>query len=211
VVKYHGLARHYLTCLGFLMRPLLNGGTLGGPVTEIRVELGDITTMAVDAIVNAANESLLGGGGVDGAIHDAAGPRLLEACRQIPEVRPGIRCSAGEARITQGFDLPARFIVHTVGPVWRGGQRREREILASCYRNIFELCSSHQIRSVAIPAISCGAFGFPIVEASAIAAREIGYAMAGGLSVDTVLLAAFDRETHAAVTKAVRASGLLRS
>jgi len=180
-------------------------------VTEVRVELGDITTMAVDAIVNAANEWLLGGGGVDGAIHDAAGPRLLEECRQLPEVRPGVRCPAGQARITSGFDLPARFIIHTVGPIWRGGRQGEYELLASCYRNIFELCSPHEIRSLAIPAISCGAFGFPIGEASAIAVREIGHAVASGLPIDTVLLVAFDRETRAAMIKASRVSGLLGS
>jgi O-acetyl-ADP-ribose deacetylase (regulator of RNase III) len=167
--------------------------------------------MAVDAIVNAANEWLLGGGGVDGAIHAAAGPRLLEACRDVPEVRPGVRCPTGEARITAGFDLPARFVVHTVGPVWRGGQRGEHQLLASCYRSIFAVCSSHQIRSVAIPAISCGAFGFPIIEASTIAVREIGHAITSELPIDTVVLAAFDRDTYAAMTEAVRASGLPRS
>jgi O-acetyl-ADP-ribose deacetylase len=167
--------------------------------------------MAVDAIVNAANEWLLGGGGVDGAIHDAAGPQLLEACRAVPQVRPGVRCPTGDARITSGFDLPARFIIHTVGPVWRGGQRGEHELLASCYRSIFALCSSHQIRSVAIPAISCGAFGFPIVEACTIAMREIGRAISSEFSIDTVVLAAFDRDVHTAMTEALRVSGLPRS
>lgn len=177
-------------------------------MSEVRVELGDITALAVDAIVNAANEWLLGGGGVDGAIHAAAGPDLVEACRRIPEVRPGVRCPTGEARITSGFALPARFVVHTVGPVWRGGQRGERELLASCYRSVFAICSQHDIRSVAFPAISCGAFGFPVPEAAAIAVREIASVLAGAVSLDKVLLVAFDRETGKALTNAVRAAGL---
>lgn len=180
-------------------------------MAEIRVELGDITTMAVDAIVNAANESLLGGGGVDGAIHYAAGSHLVKACREIPEVRPGVRCPTGEARITAGFDLTARFVIHTVGPVWHGGQRGERELLAACYRSVFALCSSHQIRSIAIPAISCGVFGFPIIEASTIAVRELRHAVASGLSLDTVLLAAFDSAAHRAISEALGASGLPHS
>jgi O-acetyl-ADP-ribose deacetylase len=130
-------------------------------VPRLHVERADITTLRVDAIVNAANERLLGGGGVDGAIHRAAGSRLLEACRTIPEVSPGIRCPTGEARLTNGFDLPARFVIHTVGPVWRGGTAREPDLLAACYRNVLELCVPHAIRSLAFPAISCGIFGYP--------------------------------------------------
>lgn len=174
---------------------------------DVRVELGDITTMRVDAIVNAANERLLGGGGVDGAIHAAAGPRLLEACRKIPEVRPGVRCPTGEARVTPGFELPARFVVHTVGPIWRGGERAERELLASCYRNVFAVSSQHDITSLAFPAISCGAFGFPVPAAAAIAAKEIRDAIANGSRIETVFIVAFDGETHAAMTSAVRAAG----
>jgi len=180
-------------------------------VTKVRVELRDITTMAVDAIVNAANEWLLGGGGVDGAIHDAAGPRLLKACRRVPEIRPGVRCPTGEARITAGFDLPARFVVHTVGPVWHGGQHGERELLASCYRSIFALCAEHDLRSVAIPAISCGVFRFPVGEAAAVAAQELGRAMELRLPIDVVHFVAFDRGTQAAITKALRSAGFPRS
>jgi O-acetyl-ADP-ribose deacetylase len=139
----------------------------------IEVIQGDITTLAFDAIVNAANESLLGGGGVDGAIHRAAGPRLLAACRAIPEVSPGVRCPTGEARITPGFRLPARHVIHTVGPVWRGGSHREPERLASCYRRSLELAAEQAIGSLAFPAISCGVYAYPIDEAVAIAVREV--------------------------------------
>src|SRR5688572_19658436 len=145
-----------------------------------RIELvqGDITTLDVDAIVNAANERMLGGGGVDGAIHRAAGPELLDACRAVPEVRPGVRCPTGEARLTPGFRLPARFVIHTVGPVWHGGARGEPDLLAKCYRNSLALTREPVswnastaslpvsrdaattflpgIRSIAFPAISCG-------------------------------------------------------
>jgi O-acetyl-ADP-ribose deacetylase (regulator of RNase III) len=179
------------------------------PATRVRVELRDITTLSVDAIVNAANETLLGGGGVDGAIHAAAGRGLLEACRQIPEVRPGVRCPTGEARITPGFDLPARFVIHTVGPVWNGGQRQERALLAGCYRNLLALCGEHGIRTLAIPAISCGAYRFPVAEAAAIAAREVAAAVENGLELDEVQLVAFDRSTHASIADAARAAGLL--
>src|SRR3954471_5914887 len=114
----------------------------------------DITTLAVEAIVNAANERMLGGGGVDGAIHRAAGPELVEACRQVPEVRPGVRCPTGEARITPGFRLPARYVIHTVGPVWRGGTENEPALLAACYRSSLVLAARHGLTSVAFPAIS---------------------------------------------------------
>src|SRR3954465_4669500 len=120
----------------------------------IEVVQADITTLAVDAIVNAANETLTGGGGVDGAIHRAAGPALLAACRAIPEVRPGVRCPTGEARITPGFALPARFVIHTVGPVWRGGEQGEADLLAACYANCLKLARDHRVESIAFPAIS---------------------------------------------------------
>ena len=132
----------------------------------------DITTLRVDAIVNAANETLLGGGGVDGAIHRAAGRGLVDECRRLPESRPGSRCPTGEARITAGHDLPARHVIHTVGPVWHGGDRDEAAKLAGCYRNVFALVEQHGLRSVALPAISCGIYGYPIDEACAIAVRE---------------------------------------
>ncbi len=127
---------------------------------------GDITKLAVDAIVNAANSSLLGGGGVDGAIHYAAGPELLAECRILGG------CPTGEARITRGYRLPARWVIHTVGPVWHGGARGEDELLAHCYRNSLALASQHGARSVAFPAISTGAYGFPLARATAIAIRE---------------------------------------
>jgi O-acetyl-ADP-ribose deacetylase len=139
----------------------------------IEIAEADITALPLDAIVNAANETLLGGGGVDGAIHRAAGPKLLTACRALREVRPGVRCPTGEARITPGFRLPARHVIHTVGPVWRGGAHGEPELLASCYRESLKLAHANGIESIAFPAISCGVYGYPVDEAVAIAVREV--------------------------------------
>ena len=139
----------------------------------IEVIEADITTLAVDAIVNAANERMLGGGGVDGAIHRAAGPRLLDACRAVPEVRPGVRCATGQARLTPGFDLPAKFVLHPVGPVWRGGGHGEAELLAACYSNCLELAAQHGVTSIAFPAISTGVYGYPIDRAAAVAAKAV--------------------------------------
>ena len=132
----------------------------------------DITALHVDAIVNAANETLLGGGGVDGAIHRGAGPELLAACRALPQVRAGVRCPTGDARITPGFHLPAKFVIHTVGPVWQGGIAGEAELLASCYRRSLQLAMENDVRSIAFPAISCGVFGYPIDAAVKVALAE---------------------------------------
>ena len=158
------------------------------PIDVIRA---DITTLALDAIVNAANESLLGGGGVDGAIHRAAGPALLAACRAIPEVSPGVRCPTGEARSTAGFRLPARHVIHTVGPVWRGGSHGEPEQLASCYRRSLELAADHAIGGIAFPAISCGVYGYPIDEAVAIAVREVRHWLDRGTAPMKIVFCCF--------------------
>ena len=139
----------------------------------IKIIQGDITTLAVDAIVNAANQVMLGGGGVDGAIHDAAGPELYKACLKVPEVRPGVRCPTGEARITPGFKLPAKYVIHTVGPVYRDGLHGEPEKLAACYRNSLALAAENGCRSIAFPCISTGIYGYPIEDAAKIAVREV--------------------------------------
>ncbi len=151
---------------------------------RIEIRQVDITQLAVEAIVNAANERMLGGGGVDGAVHRAAGPGLLAECQKAPEVRPGVRCPTGEARMTKGHDLPARFVIHTVGPVYRGGHQGEPEKLASCYRNSMALAVENDLRSIAFPAISCGVFGYPIDAASSIAMHEVAVFLAGNKTME---------------------------
>jgi O-acetyl-ADP-ribose deacetylase (regulator of RNase III) len=170
---------------------------------RVQVVFGDITGQRVDAIVNAANEQMLGGGGVDGAIHRAAGPELLAACRAVPEVRPGVRCPTGESRITPGFRLSARHVIHTVGPVWRGGGLGEPELLAGCYRSALELARANETRSIAFPAISCGVFGYPLAEAAHVAAGTIGAFLAADRSLEQVLLVAFDVATERALRAAL--------
>src|SRR5262245_9007964 len=157
---------------------------------QINVTQADITRLDVDVIVNAANETLLGGGGVDGAIHRAAGPQLLAACRALPEVRPRVRCPTGEARITEGFALRARFVVHTVGPVWHGGSRGEPELLAACYRSSLSLAADRGADSIAFPAISCGVYGYPHARAARIAVQTIQ--ACASAAPERVLLVAFD-------------------
>ena len=163
-------------------------------MSAVRVVVGDITRVRVDAIVNAANERMLGGGGVDGAIHAAAGPELLRACREIAEVRPGVRCPTGEARITPAFALPATWVIHTVGPIWRGGASGEPELLASCYRASLALADAHAARSIALPAISCGVYGYPVAQAATIAVRIVREGLTQAASVQSVQLVAFNRE-----------------
>ncbi|TWT92960.1 O-acetyl-ADP-ribose deacetylase [Neorhodopirellula pilleata] len=169
----------------------------------IEVIQGDITRLSVDAIVNAANELMLGGGGVDGAIHRAAGTELLDACRQVPEVRPGVRCPTGTCRITPAFDLPSRFVIHTVGPIWHGGGRGEAELLASCYRNSLCLAASHGFASLAFPAISCGIYGYPNDQAAEIATRTIRSVLSPQMSLQRIVLVAFEAPMVVVLQRAV--------
>ena len=170
----------------------------------IEIVRGDITTLDVDAIVNAANERMLGGGGVDGAIHRAAGRELYDACFAVAEVRPGVRCPTGQSRITPGFNLAARYVIHTVGPIWRGGGHGEPGLLASCYRSSLELARQHRARSIAFPAISCGVYGYPLDEAAAIAVRET---RARHTEFDQIVLVAVDVEVHGALERSIRSNG----
>ena len=169
----------------------------------IRVVQGDLTRRDVDAIVNAANETLLGGGGVDGAIHRAAGPQLVAACRAIPEVRPGVRCPTGEARLTPGFRLPARHVIHTVGPVWRGGGEGEDAALAAAYRASLALAAAHGLATVACPAIATGVYGFPPARAARVAVGTIRAWQAHHALPRRVELVAFDAESARVLTSAV--------
>ncbi|TAM61975.1 MAG: O-acetyl-ADP-ribose deacetylase [Rhodanobacter sp.] len=163
---------------------------------SINVIIADITQLRVDAIVNAANPTLLGGGGVDGAIHRAAGPALLAACRALPESAPGVRCPTGEARITPGFALPARHVIHTVGPIWRGGAHDEPALLESCYRNALQLLCTCRLSSIAFPAISCGVYGYPPALAAEVAIATLRDELARSASID-VRLCCFSEAMHA--------------
>ena len=159
-------------------------------MSGIRAEIGNIVTYDVDAIVNAANSSLLGGGGVDGAIHRAAGTELVHACRLLGG------CKTGEAKLTRGFNLPAKHIIHTVGPVWRGGDNGEPELLADCYHNSLDVADTHGFRSIAFPAISTGIYGYPVSEASMLAVSVVRRWMdAKRRSVEEVIFVCFDERT----------------
>ncbi|MGA2751264.1 MAG: O-acetyl-ADP-ribose deacetylase [Verrucomicrobiota bacterium] len=166
---------------------------------EPRIELTrtDITKLEVDAIVNAANTTLLGGGGVDGAIHRAAGPELLAECRGLGG------CPTGQAKFTKGHRLPARFVIHTVGPVWGGGKRGEPELLASCYRACFDLAGANAVRTLAFPAISCGVYGYPIPDAARIAIRETRAALNRAAEIERVVFSCFTQEVFAAYERAL--------
>ena len=159
---------------------------------KIEINRGDITKLDVDAIVNAANATLLGGGGVDGAIHRAAGPELLMECRGLKGCRPG------EAKITRGYRLPARFVIHTVGPVWRGGKHDEPETLANCYRNSLQVAVENGIKTIAFPAISCGAYGYPIPEAAQMAVKTTRELLANTNKIERVIFVLWGEEVYQA-------------
>ena len=163
---------------------------MNNPASKIEIARGDITKVNVDAIVNAANTTLLGGGGVDGAIHRGAGPELLAECTSLGG------CPPGEARITRGYRLPARFVIHTVGPIWRGGTRSEPETLANCYRTSLQLAVENGIKTIAFPAISCGAYGYPISDAARVAVRSTQEFLAADDKIEKVVFVLWGEDIY---------------
>lgn len=164
---------------------------------RFEIVLGDITKVEADAIVNAANKTLLGGGGVDGAIHRAAGPELLEECRKLNG------CETGQAKITKGYRLPAKYVIHTVGPIWHDGNHNEDNLLASCYRNSLHLAVENGIKTIAFPSVSTGAYRFPVKRAAKIAIAEISRFLNENTSIDKVIMVCFDKETMKAYEEAL--------
>jgi O-acetyl-ADP-ribose deacetylase (regulator of RNase III) len=167
--------------------------------TKLQVVMGDITQLKVDAIVNAANSTLQGGGGVDGAIHRAAGPELLEECKTLNG------CNIGQAKITKAYQLPSQFVIHTVGPVWRGGAKGEPQLLAACYASSLELAVAHGLKTIAFPCISCGVYGYPVSQASMIATKETANFLELNESIETVYFVCLDPAVFEAYQHALSA------
>jgi O-acetyl-ADP-ribose deacetylase (regulator of RNase III) len=168
-------------------------------IKKLKILRGDIVKLEVDAIVNAANSALAGGGGVDGAIHAAAGPGLKAECQTLGG------CPTGQAKLTQGYQLPAKYVIHTVGPIWRGGAKSEQQLLANCYANTLDLAVQHGIKTIAFPAISCGVYGYPLSQASMIAVKETANFLELHDSIDTVYFVCYDESTYEAYQQALSA------